>query len=538
MVIMLYYDAEKERLMGRNNRKSLDNSLIKDLKQKNIDIELTLLILERFNSGYYDRFRTVKSKEIPDINSPEIIDMRGEVSLSITQAEAQKRLDFPGLKLDLSDFCTSKNGRFNFDTKGLKTLGIRLYPYTAMGVLNGGSASSYADKKKNKSFNPELFTIMEENYNDVSEMSRGRPKGIVPAFIQPDGSPGPSFMELKMLSLLSEIRKYQEITGDNESKNILAPFFQMTSRFTNDKLEEAYTAFRSGPLLKGLINSTGIDITEAESGVQPLIAAFTPGEHTPEGKRKDIFTNGWGKKNSTLPLPGGHGQNFLVLKEIYKSLYARGKRFAYLGNVDNLGYTIDPAALAYLALSGKPAGFDFSFKTPVDIKGGILVRDQDGTLTCADIGPAIDYNEVEDAEKRGKPIFFNCATGLFNIEYLVEHIDRIIDGLPMRFSDQDKDAGRYSQAEQVTWEVLGMIPDPAIFAIDKYNRFLPAKLLMDTLMMSGLHLETPGYPSSSDPAKDLKGIARLLWEGLNRKLGKAYGMELKGNRWRVRGGEI
>ena len=30
----------------------------------------------------------------------------------------------------------------------------------------------------------------------------------------------------------------------------------------------------------------------------------------------------------------------------------------------------------------------------------------------------------------------------------------------MRFSDQNKDAGHYSQAEQVTWEVIALMEDP------------------------------------------------------------------------------
>ena len=93
-----------------------------------------------------------------------------------------------------------------------------------------------------------------------------------------------------------------------------------------------------------------------------------------------------------------------------------------------------------MALSGKQAAFEFSFKTPVDIKGGILIRDTGGHLNCGDIGPAISKEQLAGAEAQGKPILFNCATGLFSLAHLARELPNIIRNLPTRFSDQDKDA--------------------------------------------------------------------------------------------------
>ena len=163
-----------------------------------------------------------------------------------------------------------------------------------------------------------------------------------------------------------------------------------------------------------------------------------------------------------------------------------GREFAYLGNVDNLANLPNPAAVALMALSDKEAAFEFSFKTPVDIKGGILIRDTRGHLNCGDIGPAISKEELKAAENRGKPILFNCATGLFNLRKLTRALPGIIRDLPTRFSDQDKDAGRYSQAEQVTWEVIGMLDDFFVLGVDKYERFIAAKLLLESFLANGL----------------------------------------------------
>jgi hypothetical protein len=344
--------------------------------------------------------------------------------------------------------------------------------------------------------------------------------------VHPDGSPGPSYVELKMRSLLIEELRYRKVTGTQDPG--LAPMFQMTSVNNDDEVSAAYTAFRQSPLLKDLIEQTGVDVTKVLTGVQPMIAAFT---HERDGKPKDLFTRAFGDEGRILPLPGGHGQNFEVLGPVYGELHGRGKRFVVLGNVDNLGNTIDPVEIALLALSGKQAAFDFAFKTPVDVKGGILVVDQRGRLDCADIGPAISPEEVLQAEATGVPILFNCATGIFDLSYLTENLDSIVEELPMRWSNQIKDAGAYSQAEQVTWEIIGMLDDFYVFGVDKYRRFLAAKLLVEGLMTSGIGLDSPDYPTDNDPAKDLKQVASKLHAGLKRLLVEVYGMRLEGQRW-------
>ncbi|MBN2340401.1 MAG: UTP--glucose-1-phosphate uridylyltransferase, partial [Deltaproteobacteria bacterium] len=207
------------------------------------------------------------------------------------------------------------------------------------------------------------------------------------------------------------------------------------------------------------------------------------------------------------------------------------KRFVYLGNVDNLGATVHPVCLSLMALQGNEAGFDFSFRTPVDVKGGVLVVDNHDKLNCADMGVAISKEDVLAREAKGDRILFNCATGLFSLDYLVKNIDDIVNNLPMRISDQDKDAGKYSQAEQVTWEVIALLDNPVIFGVDKYSRFLAAKLLLEGLMTSGIGLDHPDFPTDKDEAKDLKRIARKLNAGLTALLEGAYGMKYTGERW-------
>ncbi|MBN2739108.1 MAG: UTP--glucose-1-phosphate uridylyltransferase [Spirochaetales bacterium] len=505
---------------------SLNEDMKKKMREKGIDVDLSQKILDNYNAGKYDHFVPIKVSGIPAIDGKKVIDVTGDVKADFDASEINTRLHDLGLKLEIESFGRLENGRLYFDSKALEKLGEELYPLVSYGVLNGGSASSYVDLKKNKGFNETLFGICEEYFDSVAQVSKGKAKGITPAFVNQDGSHGPTFLELKMRALLIQALSYQK--KHPGATKAMGPMFQMTSVYNDDQVAEAYSEYAQSEGLKDLMAETGITISDVVTGIQPMLSAFT---HSAEGKPKGFFTKAEGREGNPLPMPGGHGQNFIVLKEVYQKLYNQGIRYVYLGNVDNLGFTVNPLCLALLALSGKEAGFDFSFRTQVDVKGGVLVTDQEGKLNCADIGPAISKEELFRVEKEGKAILFNCATGLFNLEYLVKNIDAIIEGLPMRFTDQDKDAGKYSQAEQVTWEVIGILDDFMIFGVDKYTRFLASKLLLEGLMTSGIGLDNPAFPTDPDPAKDLKGIAKKLSKGLADKLQTIYGMKHKNRQW-------
>ncbi len=509
---------------GTSHMNLQEDTIIQALRQERVDAELAYALLNNYNQGLYDHIRPFEVKDIPSIDGTSIIDMRGDIRIRLKVADVLANLEELSVSLSPSWLPPQEQGHFLFTRSALQELGIRLFPYVAYGVLNGGSATSYIDYKKNSSFDNGLFANAEKEFSRMASVSQGKSKGLSPAFLQPDGSIGPSFLELKLRSLMVKALHYEAATGLRNPN--LFPFFQMTSVYNDEEMQKAFAEFPHQPLLEDLASYTGLHIGTPMTGVQPLIAAYT---HSREGKPKRIFTNAYGIPGKILPLPGGHGQNFRALKSVYRSLFEEGIRFAYLGNVDNIGYTIDPVSLALLAVTGKQAGFDFAFKTPVDVKGGILVRDSRGALNCVDIGSAISREEVLSIEKTGKYILFNAATGLFNLPFLLKELDRIIEGLPVRFTDQEKDAGFYSQAEQMTWEIIGMLDDFLIFAIDKYERFLAAKLLIETLMTSGLCVR--GETCSGGCEARYRDLSINLFRGLQSRLKNEYGMKLEKNRW-------
>ena len=496
-----------------------------EFSRKHIDRQLTLSILDRFNRGDFAGIEPVRVSSIPDIDGKQVVDLSASPAYSVPVKQAEERLTELLPSDNFKEYGTIRGARMHFSSQDLRRLGLRLLPCTAYGILNGGSASSYVDEKKNLAFSEKLYHISGDAFSAAAELSRGRSKGSSPAFIHPDGTPGPSFLELKVRSLLIQSLQYRHLFGKPKQQDNslgMLPVFQMTSDYTSVDAAAAFEGCRHNPLTAGLGSELHPCIISPLTARQPLIAAYT---HSSEGSPKQLFTSAWGTPDSLLPLPGGHGQNFAVLADIYRRLYKGGKRFAYLGNIDNLGNTVNPPALAILALSGSQGAFEFSYKTAVDIKGGILVRDQRNRLNAADIGPAISKEELQRAEEGGGPVLFNCATGIFDLKYFAENIDTIAEKLPTRFSDQNKDAGTYSQAEQITWEVIGMLDKPLILAVHKYERFLASKLLLENLMTSGIHLDHPAYPSS------LKQLSMSLHSGLKNLLAGPYGMRLRGKKW-------
>jgi hypothetical protein len=496
-----------------------------DLKAKfselGADWELSKSILDRLNSGQLVS-PPVQVAEFPPLDGRQILDLRGDGPWTVprTAAEAALKRLFPDEKL--GHLLGGSGEDAVIDSPALQTLGLKLSQYTAFGVLNGGMATSYADTKKNQSLGSELFAVYKGDLEKMSAIAQGQPKGVTPAFLQQDGTPGPSYLELKFRALCQFNLAARAAGFEGPGLQL----FQMTSPSTDATLSRALAEYIRSPALADLLEYSPRLPAESPSAKQALVAAFTTAK---EGYPRRFFTVKKNGKEQPYVLPGGHGQNFRVLRDVYAGLKAAGYRFAYLGNVDNLGYLPSLRGLALLALSGAPAAFDFAFKTPVDVKGGVLYREPSGRLNCADIGVAITSAQVAAAEKSGTSILFNCATGLFDLDRLVAGLDDIAARLPVRLSEQDKDVGRYAQAEQVTWEVIGLLDNPLIFGIEKNRRFLAAKLLLDCFLTSGLHWEDPRF---DQPAlAPFRALSAGLNAGLNALLEGPFGYRKEGRAW-------
>jgi UTP--glucose-1-phosphate uridylyltransferase len=489
-----------------------------------IDRKATIQMLELI--GDETETHAVMEYSIPSAEGRSIIYPEPHVRLQLPYAAVQARLAevLPGFN-SASIPREGPKQEAVLDYRLLRRIGLHLCSLTAYGILNGGSATSYIDERRNQAYFPPLYQLLGNQFHSIADVCRGKPKALVPAYVNPDGSPGYSFFELKMRALLLLALEARTVTGIP----VTIPIFEMRNPATDSVLEQACRLMPDSPLLSDLIEELSFDITRTEHAVQPLLAALTPKS---AGLPRTVFTAAYGRENSLLALPGGHGQNFAVLKETYRSLHRRGRVLAALVNIDNLGNAPDPVHLALTLVTGAQASFEFARKTPVDVKGGVLVQHADtGRYACVDIGAAISPQAVAQAEAEGKEILFNCATGLFDLRWLTANLDEIARNLPVRISEQEKDAGRYAQAEQITWEVLEMVKDPLIIGVEKHRRFLAAKMLSEMLLTSRAD-ELAGKLVAADPSySDFCSLSMTMQQGLSDLLSGTYGLRIVGGRW-------
>ncbi|MEK6557147.1 MAG: UTP--glucose-1-phosphate uridylyltransferase, partial [Candidatus Margulisiibacteriota bacterium] len=293
--------------------------------------------------------------------------------------------------------------------------------------------------------------------------------------------------------------------------------FKMDSVLNHEAIASAVEGYACSELLRPLANFVDRDRGVIATASQKLYPTFT---------NKPLHEMGlFFQKNGELwPMPGGHGQVYWVLRDIFEDMYRQGKKFVYISNIDNIGALVSRATVAYMALTGKQAAFDFSFKTESDVKGGVAIIDENGRTNCADLGMAISKEALREISPQ-KELLFNNATGLFNLDWLVKNLDRIIEFLPMRISTQVKEVGTYKQAEQSLWEVMGLMEDKTIIAVNKYERFLAAKLFVETLMNSAVHMSHPKYP------EHFRNLASQMSVGFSNLLRFRYGLELIDGVW-------
>ncbi|WNY64580.1 UTP--glucose-1-phosphate uridylyltransferase [Borreliella carolinensis] len=480
-----------------------------------VDKIFSEMILEKLNSGEIGINNFESIKYFPYDSHENILN----ISDKILRFKFRKGLVEDNLKKyfhDFSKFLYLEEGDcYIFSSCDLENLGLMLFPYLSFGILNGGSATSYFDLAKNRALNEDLYMLYESKILEFKEKFEKFPKGITPAYINKDGSLGFSFLALKIRHLLMVAKRYESFYG----KMIKPSIFQMTSCKTNEFISKFLDDLFVDDLIKG-INFCSLKKEDIFTAVQPLVYCY----ERLNSFNYQYFTLKDNKNaNSILALPAGHGQNFKILKDIYLKLYESGKRFIYIGNVDNVGFTINFKALAVMALTNCSSGFEFSFKSKADFKGGILAVNCENRLTCVDIGGGISSEIVQDFENKGNRLLFNCATGLFNLEYLIKNIDEIIEKMPIRIIEQNKEIGKYISVEQITWEVLKLMENPLILTVDRNRRFLPAKLFIDMLINSNLE-DRCGYCYKKGVDNSAKNF-RALYDLLSKDYGLLCGLD-------------
>ena len=407
----------------------------------------------------------------------------------------------------------------------MEYIGRRLVPYLAFGLLNGGSATSYFDHHRNQGFSTELFEHFTVPFGRAKHHFAHLPKGLAPAVYNCDGSAGPTFLEIK-------IRHLQRIYGELRAEDIdfpngaHIPLFQMTSNSTHQAIRSETARLRKRFLELRVPGGMGkpprwqYPLIAQQTLVGALAADLPPDN---AGTRPQYFSYKDNRRTRRLGLPAGHGQSFHVLRAIYQKLLDRGYRFATLGNIDNIAYCIDPELIAHVALADIDGAFIFLPRSAVDVKGGVLVKQEDERLTFLTLGaPGTTPALRRQLDKKESDVFFCAAVGIFNLRRLIEQLDTIIATLPVLLLNKKTDLGAYWQLEQQAWDVMPLMEDSKVFLLPKARGLLAAKLLLESYLTSGLPM-----PANSEFAE----IGTHLFSSAQQILSSSIGLEYHNGFW-------
>ena len=140
--------------------------------------------------------------------------------------------------------------------------------------------------------------------------------------------------------------------------------------------------------------------------------------------------------------PPGHGDIYpaLVTSGLLAALRARGIRWAFVSNSDNLGAVLDPDILGWMASEQIPFVMEVADRSEADKKGGHLARGADGRLLLRETAqcPKDDQPAFQDVRRHR---YFNTNNLWVDLEVLARVLDerRGILGLPMIANEKPVD---------------------------------------------------------------------------------------------------
>jgi UDP-N-acetylglucosamine pyrophosphorylase len=242
----------------------------------------------------------------------------------------------------------------------------------------------------------------------------------------------------------------------------------------------------------------------------------------------------WPAKPACEWCPPGHGDLYpsLAGSGTLEALLAKGVRYMFVSNSDNLGATLDLALLDYFAQSDKPFIMEVCERTEADKKGGHLaVRTADGRLLLRESAQcaAADEKAFQDT---GRHRFFNTNNLWIRLDRLKEVLDKH-DGvvpLPMIKNEKtvdpgDGDSPKVFQLETAMGAAIESFPGAGAVVVDR-ARFAPVKTCADLLRVrSDAYDVTPDFRlvlapecGGKPPVVDLDGKVYKKVQGLDKML--------------------
>lgn len=189
--------------------------------------------------------------------------------------------------------------------------------------------------------------------------------------------------------------------------------------------------------------------------------------------------------------PPGHGDIYpsMLGSGLLDRLLARGVKFLFVSNADNLGATVDAKLLGYFAGSGCSFLMEVAERTGADRKGGHLARRSgDGRLLLRESAqtPKADEGPFQDIERHR---YFNTNSLWIRLDHLQEEMIRRGGALPLALitntktvDPRDARSPKVLQLECAMGAAIECFEKSGAVVVPR-SRFAPVKTTSDLLAL-------------------------------------------------------
>ncbi|HEX2085327.1 MAG TPA: UTP--glucose-1-phosphate uridylyltransferase [Solirubrobacteraceae bacterium] len=149
----------------------------------------------------------------------------------------------------------------------------------------------------------------------------------------------------------------------------------------------------------------------AHDGVEADVPLDFVQNRVPKIRADDLTPVSWPANPEQEWAPPGHGDLYpaLVASGMLEALLDRGYRYAFVSNSDNLGATLDPRILEWMAREQVPFVDEVAVRSEQDRKGGHLARRKDGGLVLREIAQTAE-DDLAAFQDITRHRFFNTNT--------------------------------------------------------------------------------------------------------------------------------
>lgn len=200
--------------------------------------------------------------------------------------------------------------------------------------------------------------------------------------------------------------------------------------------------------------------------------------------------------------PPGHGDLYLALHSsgVLGELLDSGARWAFVSNADNLGASIDPAILGYMAGEGIEFVMEVTPKTHADVKGGTLIR-RGERLELLEIAQ-VPEGHTEDFQDIGRFPAFNTNNLWIDLTALQALMDAGALKLPLIVNRKVADGTPVVQLETAMGAAIREFERTRGIIVPR-SRFAPVKTTDDLLVRrSDAYVDGVSSPLVINPERD------------------------------------